>query len=122
MPASQVLEQVAHALHSPHVQLTTRIIKGLYINETCNSFCISDSWTPLVEGSIYQLGTSDVKLPAFVLHVRVAISQRDAVEFPKEIIVLKSAMQWSKTDVIKSHRHLSNAFLPTVRCTAFPTH
>ena len=67
------------------------------------------------------MGTSDVKLPAFVLHVRVAISQRDAVEFPKEIIVLKSAMQWSKNDVIKSHRHLSNAFPPTVRCTAFPT-
>ena len=49
------------------------------------------------------------------MHVRVAISQKAAVEFPKKIMMGKSVLKSSKTEVVRSHGHHSNAFCDTVQ-------
>ena len=42
-------------------------------------------------------------------HVSITISQKTLVEVPKNM-VSESVLQWSKTDVVRSHGYLSGAF------------
>ena len=52
------------------------------------------------------------------MHVKVAISQKDVVEFPKKIMMGKSVLKLSNTDGVRSYGHLSYALPPAVGVVA----